>query len=112
MLSIFLVWYLFFDISTTTKVFGFSDIVSTFHPESCLAFAQNVAGHHRLQGTFGGPIRFSVFIVITYILFLGFIFTTSMKSWIKNMLLLIASILAFVAIFYSYSKTSYLGITL
>jgi len=77
MLGIFLVWYSFFDIATTTTFFGFSSAVSTFHPESCLAFAQNVAGHHRLQATFGGPIRFSVFVVITYILSLGFIATTS-----------------------------------
>lgn len=71
MLAIFLVWYMFFDISTTVQVFGFSDAVSTFHPETCLAFSQNVAGHHRLQGTFGGPIRFSVFVVMMYIIFVG-----------------------------------------
>lgn len=110
LLGIFLIWYIFFDIATTTRIFGFSSAVSTFHPETCLAFSQNVAGHHRLQATFGGPIRFSVFIVMTYLLFIGSLLGNNWKNWIKTIMLLCVSGVVFLAVFYSYSKTSYIGL--
>lgn len=110
MLVTFLIWYCFFDISTTTSVFGFSGAVSTFHPESCLAFAQNVSGHHRLQATFGGPIRFSVFVVTVYFLALGFFSENIRKKWLRYIAICVMSIIVFLAVFYSYSKTSYLGL--
>lgn len=109
-LTIFWIWYLFFDISSTTEIFWFSDKVSTYKAFECLSFSQNVAGHHRFQATFGWPIRFSVFIVVIYVLFIGYILSTNYKKYIKISLISIASILVFSWVFFSYSKTSLLGL--
>lgn len=108
-LIIFIPWYLFFDIKTTTEIFGFSDKVSTFNAHECLSFSQNVEGHHRFQATFWGPIRFSVFLVITYILFLGYTLWESWRKSIKIPLIAFATLFVLLWVFYSYSKTSYLG---
>jgi len=51
--SVFLPWYLFGDISALASIFGYSSEVSTYHANSCISFAQNVNGQHRFQGTFG-----------------------------------------------------------
>lgn len=106
---IFFAWYLFFDIGLMTEVFGYSSLVSTFHPEWCLAFAQNVSGHHRFQATFGGPIRLSVFLVWVYMLFLwkAMMIQSNLK---KIILTLSVSGVIFAAIAYSYSKTAYIGL--
>lgn len=72
-LIVFLPWYIFGDISKTVELFGYSPDVSTYTAQECLSFAQNVDGHARFQATFGGPIRFSVFITIIYILFAGYV---------------------------------------
>jgi len=72
-LIVFLPWYSFGNIEKTTELFGYSSEVSSYTAGECLSFAQNVDGHHRFQATFGGPIRFSIYITIVYILFLGYI---------------------------------------
>ena len=62
--AVFLPWYLSGNISSMVDVFGYSPKVSTYNAGNCIAFAQNTAGHHRFQGSFAGPIRFSVFLTI------------------------------------------------
>ena len=144
-LAIFLPWYLFWDISALTSMFGYSSEVSTYNANSCISFAQNVNGQHRFQATFGGPIRFSVFLTIFYIIYVGFILdimhmsekvskksTSSkllkrvheVKERIRDKAIIpksyslsdiasligIPSMFVFTAIFFSYSKTSLLGL--
>lgn len=134
-LVIFLPWYLFWDISSTSGIFGFSKEVSTYTADSCISFSQNVNGQHRFQGSFSGPIRWSIFLTVFYILYLWYIlkFLRNTKSnlfvlkgkpkiWTtkytntSKALLVIPSLLIITSIFFSYSKTSILwllvGITL
>lgn len=124
-LSIFLPWYLFWDISHVSHIFGFSSEVSTYTANQCISFSQNVNGQHRFQWTFSGPIRWSVFLTITYTLFIWYFFDflqntkktlfISQKngkrrlSEISYLLFIAPSILIIVSIFFSYSKTSLLG---
>jgi hypothetical protein len=72
-LAIFVPWYLSWDISAITNIFGFSDKVSTYDVNSCISFAQNVNGQHRFQWSFSWPIRWSVFLTTFYLIFLWFI---------------------------------------
>ncbi|MDD5770059.1 MAG: O-antigen ligase family protein [Candidatus Gracilibacteria bacterium] len=111
-LIIFLPWYLSGDISSTSTLIGFSDKPSTYEANSCISFSQNVTGgHNRFQGSFGDPIRWSVFMVIFYFMYIGFILHENLyKKSLRNALLIIPSIFVFVAIFFSYTKTSILGI--
>ncbi|PID86454.1 hypothetical protein CSB08_00540 [Candidatus Gracilibacteria bacterium] len=120
-LVIFLPWYIFGDISALSSIFGYSDKVSTYEVNKCISFAQNVDGQHRFQGTFGGPIRFSVFLTIFYLIYLGFIFDKiRVKSFLNKvkydksiksyLLLILPSIFIITSIFFSYSKTSLLGL--
>lgn len=111
-LIIFLPWYLMGDISATSDVIGFSNKPSTYEANSCISFSQNVTGgHNRFQGSFGDPIRFSVFMVVFYFMFIGFILHKELhKKVLRNTLLVIPSIFIFTAIFYSYTKTSMLGL--
>lgn len=109
--GIFLSWYLFFDIKTTTEIFGFSDAVSTYNAQSCLSFSQNVNGHHRFQATFGWPIRFSVFVVMAYILYLGYMLDKKyLNPLIKYSFVWIVGIITIIAVIFSYTKTSLLGL--
>ncbi len=109
-LSIFLPWYLFGDISSVSQIFWYSSEVSTYKANNCISFAQNVEGEHRFQGTFGGPIRFSVFLTMIVCLFTGVFFSSqnnlskTQKIWLYWLILLPFV----VAIFFSYSKTSVL----
>lgn len=110
-LVLFLPWYLFGDISALASLFGYSAEVSTYTANACISFAQNVEGQHRFQGTFGGPIRFSVFLTIVGSLFTWWLlsserFTKKYKItlWIWFMALILP------AIFFSYSKTSMLWV--
>lgn len=108
-LIIFLPWYLFGDISALASMFGYSPEVSTYTANTCISFAQNVDGQHRFQGTFGWPIRFSVFLTIVWTLFTGWLFSSTRFN--KNqqyMLLWGFALLILPAIFFSYSKTSML----
>ncbi len=110
-LIVFLPWYLFGDISALATMFWYSSEVSTYTANSCISFSQNVNGEHRFQATFGGPIRFSVFLVITYTLFCGWLFSS--KRFIGNiryLLLTVFWVLCITAIFFSFSKTSMLGL--
>ncbi len=109
-LSIFLPWYLFGDISALAASFGYSAEVSTYTANSCISFAQWVEGQYRFQGTFGGPIRFSVFLTIVYCLFSGYILSrTNIQANHKYALLGVFALLVIPSIFFSYSKTSLLG---
>ncbi len=110
-LIVFLPWYLFGDISTLSGLFGYSNEVSTYTANQCISFAQNVEGQHRFQGTFGGPIRFSVFLTIVGSLFTGWLLSaTRFTKKQKQIFLLGAGVFILPAIFFSYSKTSMLGV--
>lgn len=122
-LVIFLPWYLFWNISLLSTIFGYSSEVSTYKANQCISFAQNVNWHHRFQGTFSGPIRWSVFLTSFYFIFLWFIL--NIKEKINNspinlfykenknkyyLFIIIPSIFVITSIFYSYSKTTILGL--
>lgn len=110
-LIIFLPWYLFGDISLLASKLGYSAEVSTYQANSCISFAQNVEGQHRFQGTFGGPIRFSVFLTVVLSLFSGWILSSERFSNKKRYFMLGGfAALCVLAIFFSYSKTSILGL--
>ena len=109
-LLVFLPWYLFWDISALAKIFGYSSEVSTYTPNSCISFAQNVNGQHRFQGTFWGPIRFSVFLTVVWSLFTGFVLACSKATKKQKIIILsLAGLFIVPGIFFSYSKTSILG---
>lgn len=110
-LIVFLPWYLFGDISALASIFGYSSEVSTYTANQCISFAQNVEGQHRFQGTFGGPIRFSVFLTIVGCLFSGWLLSTERFSTRQKQGLFAGfMILILPAIFFSYSKTSILWV--
>jgi len=110
-LIVFLPWYLFGDISALASIFGYSSEVSTYTANECISFAQNVNGQHRFQWSFGWPIRFSVFLTIVLSLFAGYILQyKDIKPSHKYIILGGMSALILPAIFFSYSKTSILGL--
>lgn len=110
-LVIFLPWYLFWDIKTSTEIIGFSDKPSTYEANSCISFSQNVTGwHNRFQWSFWDPIRFSVFLVIFYFIYLGFVLHKELNNkFLRNIFIWIPTIFVFISIFFSYTKTSMLG---
>ena len=106
----FLPWYLFFDISAVSGVFGYSSEVSTYVANQCISFSQNVEWQHRFQGTFGWPIRFSVFLTVWLFVYVGYILDKKLGKQ-KNLLLIVPPALwVFLSVFFSYSKTSILGL--
>jgi len=118
-LSVFTPWYLFWDISTVTSIFGFSSEVSTYTANSCISFSQNVEGQHRFQWSFAWPIRWSVFLTVFYIIYLWFILNkyknniSNVKKilnseWFFPLLLIVPTILVTTSVFFSYSKTTIL----
>ncbi len=109
-ITVFLPWYIFWDISALSDIFWYSDKVSTYKANSCISFAQNVTwGHHRFQWTFASPINFSIFLVVFYLIYLGSILSLEFKNKsLKYLLLIIPTIFVIPSIFYSYSKTSIL----
>lgn len=110
-LAVFLPWYLFGDISTLAAGFGYSAEVSTYTANSCISFAQGVEGQYRFQGTFGWPIRFSVFLTVVYCLFAGYILSRPHLTHIQKYGLVAGfGLLVIPSIFFSYSKTSILGL--
>lgn len=110
-LVIFLPWYIFWDISSLSHIFWYSDQVSTYKANSCISFAQNVNWQHRFQGTFGWPITFSIFYVVFYLIYLGFVLNKKYKSNTSKILtILIPSLFVIPAIFFSYSKTTIIGL--
>lgn len=110
-LIFFLPWYLFGDISALASMFGYSSEVSTYTANQCISFAQNVEWQHRFQGTFGWPIRFSVFLTIVGCLFSGWLFSTT-RFTLKQRQALFGGFMLLIlpAIFFSYSKTSMLWV--
>lgn len=109
-LIIFLPWFAFWDISKMAEIFGYSTKVSTYNAWSCIAFAQNVTGwHHRFQWTFWDPIRFSVFLVVSYFIYLWYILNVHFKNkLLKYTFVIIPSLLIFISIFFALTKTSIL----
>ncbi len=111
MLVVFLPWYLSGDISSTTEIIWFSDKPSTYEANSCISFSQNVTGwHNRFQWSFWDPIRFSVFLVVFYFIYLGFVLHENLNNKIlRNTLIIIPSIFVLTGVFFAYTKTSMLG---
>ena len=110
-LIVFLPWYLFWDISALATLFWYSPEVSTYTANSCISFSQNVEGEHRFQWTFGWPIRFSVFLTMVGSLFAGWILSSKRFSKEQSMMLLGGfGFMILLSIFFSYSKTSMLGV--
>jgi len=110
LLTVFLPWYLFWDISALASMFGYSSEVSTYTANQCISFAQNVDGEHRFQASFGWPIRMSVFLTIVWSLFTGWcLSSTRFNKKQQYWLLAWFGMLIIPAIFFSYSKTSILG---
>jgi hypothetical protein len=106
---VFLPLFLTGDIASKSALLGYSTKVSTYSANECLSFSQNVDGHNRLQATFGGPIRFSVFLVVFYLIYLGWLLEKNIKDKPKKYLAILApSLLVFVSIFLSYTKTALL----
>jgi len=112
MLIIFLPWFMSGDIAVTSEIIGFSSTPSTYEANGCISFAQNVTGgHHRFQGSFGDPIRLSVFLCVFYFLFLWYILSIHKKIAHKNIAILGIGTLAVLAgIFFAYTKTSMVGV--
>jgi len=110
--AVFLLWYVFFDIWTTVTIFWFSSQLSVFDPYGCLSFSQNIAGNHRLQATFWWPIRYSIYLVITYFILLGAFIDAKISTRKKYIVSIIWTFLVLLSIFFSYSKTSYIGFLL
>lgn len=109
-LIIFLPWYLYWDISSTSNLIWYSNKPSTYEANSCISFSQNVTGgYNRFQWSFWDPIRFSVFIVVFYFIYIWYILNKKLNNYFLNSLfLIIPSIFIFTAIFFSYTKTSML----
>jgi len=110
-LIIFLPWYLFWDIKTSTEIIGFNDKPSTYEANGCISFAQNVTGwHNRFQWSFWDPIRWSVFLVIFYFIYVSFVLHKELNNkFLRNVLIIIPSIFVLTSIFFAYTKTSMLG---
>lgn len=108
---IFLPWYISWDISSVSEIFWYSEKVSTYKANSCISFAQNVNGQHRFQWTFWWPITFSIFLVVFYLIYIGLILKKEIKNnYIKIAYIVIPSLFVLPSIFFSYSKTSILGL--
>ena len=109
-LWIFLPVYLFSDIQSFYSFFWYSSDVSTYNPNWCLTYSQNVEWwHNRLQTTFWWPIRFSVFLTVFYFLYLWLVLSSKkIKEDKKKYMILIFSFLYFTALFFSYTKTAFL----
>ncbi len=109
-LIIFLPWYIFGDIALVSDFFGYSDKVSTYNANSCISFSQNVSWHHRFQASFGWPIRFSVFLIVFLFLYIWYILDTVKNHIYRSIFISIPSLFVVTSVFFSYSKTSMLGL--
>lgn len=110
MIIIFLPWYLSWNISTSSDIIGYSKEVSSYEANWCISFAQNVTWwHNRFQWSFGDPIRFWVFLVVFYFIYIWFILHKELNNKLtRNILIIIPSIFVLISIFFSYTKTSML----
>lgn len=109
-LMIFLPWYMSWNIESTTQIIWFDNKPSTYQANSCISFSQNVTGwHNRFQWSFWDPIRFWVFLVVFYLIFLWFVLENTKQNKLNRFFIIwIVSILIITSIFYSYTKTSML----
>lgn len=109
-IAIFFPWYLFWDISKLSDVFGYSNKVSTYKANTCISFSQNVEWwHHRFQWTFWSPINMSIFFVVFYLIYVWFILNKKFdNNYVKVGFIAIPTLFVIPSIFYSYSKTSIL----
>ncbi len=108
---LFLPWYLSWDIAKKAELLWYSTAVSTYEAGGCLAYAQNVkGGHNRFQASFGDPIRFSVFLVIVFILLTWYILEFKKEKGRKYQITLFFcfALLFWISIFYAFTKTSIL----
>lgn len=110
-LIIFTPWFLSWNIDKKAELLWYSTKVSTYEANSCITFSQNVTWwYHRFQWSFWDPIRFSVFLVVFYFIFLGFSLdkTTNKNNRKKYLLIWVWTILVLIWMFYAYTKTSFL----
>lgn len=109
-LMIFLPWYMSWNIESTTQIIWFDNTPSTYEANSCISFSQNVTGwHNRFQWSFWDPIRFWVFLVVFYLIFLWFILENTKQNKLNRFFIIwIVSVLIITSIFYSFTKTSML----
>lgn len=110
-LIIFTPWFLSWNIDKKAELLWYSTKVSTYEANSCITFSQNVTWwYHRFQWSFWDPIRFSVFLVVFYFIFLGFSLdkTTNKNNRKKYLLISAWTILVLIWMFYAYTKTSFL----
>lgn len=107
-LIIFLPWYLFWDIKTSIDIIWFSDKPSSYEANSCISFSQNVTWwYNRFQWSFWDPIRFSVFLVIFYFIYLWFVLHKNLDNiFLRNIFIWIPTTLILISIFFAYTKTS------
>lgn len=110
MLSLFLPWYLFWDISQTSDIFWMSKTPSVYKANTCIAFAQNVTGWiYRFQGSFSDPIRASVFLTVFLFVFIWMIAEWNYSKKKKIFFMLIVAYMFLLGIFFAFTKTSMLG---
>jgi len=109
-LIIFVPVYLSGYILEFYNFFGYSTEVSTYNPNWCLAYSQNVEWwHNRFQATFWWPIRFSVFLTVFYLLYIAFILGEKNKNVkLKYFLVIFPTILFLIALFLAFTKTAIL----
>jgi len=110
-LLIFTPWFLSWNIDKKAELLWYSSKVSTYEANSCITFSQNVTWwYHRFQWSFWDPIRFSVFLVVFYFIFIWFMLNKNSKNITnkRNFILALWTILVLVWMFFAYTKTSFL----
>jgi len=115
MLAIFLPIYLSWNIEILSSIFWYSSEVSTYNANGCIAFAQNVSGSPRFQGTLWWPIRFSVFLTVFFFVYLGYIldYLKNKKSALNYWLYIAVPFIVYLlSVYKAYTKTSLLGFLL
>lgn len=113
---LFLPWYAFGDISMLSTIFGYSAEVSQYNPNWCISYAQNTNWVPRFQGTFGWPIRFSVFLTTFIFVYFGFALSKLVELKEKRERLIKGAIFLWIpalfylaSIYFSFSKTPFVG---
>jgi hypothetical protein len=115
-LSIFLPVYLTWNVSSFYTMLGYSNKVSTYSAWQTITFSQNTPWDweskwtNRFQWSFSWPITFSVFLTVFFIIYLWYVLDFVKWKEKRKYYLAISSVLSFIAIYISYSKTSILWI--
>ncbi len=105
-LIIFFSVYLFWDIKSFSSNLWYSQEVSTYKANSCIAFSQNITWWiHRFQWSFWDPIRMWVYFVMVFFLSLG-VFLDKYISKRNIIIFLIVSFFIIMGIYFSYTKTT------